>query len=679
MFVKRSDGRLRLVVDYKKLNKITIKNRYALPRQEELIDKLKHAKIFTKLDLRNSYNNIRIKEGHEWKTAFRTKYGHYEYTVMPFGLTNAPAVFQRFMNDIFQSKEGHVKHVEEVLAHLQDNNLFCNPDKCHFFVQEVTYIGLVVSPEGICMEKDKVQSIMGWPTPRNAKDIEVFQGFANFYRRFVSNFPSIIRPLTLLTHKEQPVVWEKEPAVAFQAIKEAISKEPVLIHPDESKPYFLETDASGAAMGAVLSQKGGDGCLHPVAFMSKTFEPAEMNYDTHDKELLAIICAFEHWRIPGKLSQKPDALSRRPDHLAREPTPQILLPESIFQATSAEISASFTEKLHDALQEDPSLDAIMTALSDASSLPHSTAQKFKDYTLQEGLLFYQGRMVVPDEPELKQELLAHFHDSSAAGYQERACILELIRHHYYWPVMKFQVNRYLDSCEICQRSKGHEKHYALKPLSVPSGPWEDISYDFIVKLPKCQGHDSVLVIVHRFSKMVHFISCKETAAAEDVAQLFLQHIWKLHGTPKQTVSDRGSTFNSKFLRALYKALQIEPSFSTAYHPQSDGQTEIKNQWLKEYLCPYINHRQSDWVEWLPLAEFAHHNSRSGATGKSPFEIIYGYSPIISLALEPTGSPAADDRSRELPGTIQEVQDHSYGLRKNTNRQTMEKQPRIPDW
>ncbi|KAJ1305577.1 hypothetical protein OPQ81_000577 [Rhizoctonia solani] len=178
-----------------------------------------------------------------------------------------------YIDDILifsECKEEHVKHVEQVLARLPDNNLFCNPDKCHFFVQEDTYIGLVVSPEGISIEKDKVQSIMEWPTPRNAKDIEVFQGFANFYLRFVSNFSSIMHSLTLLTHKKQPFVWEKEQADAFQTIKEAISNESVLIHPDESKPYFLETDASGAAMGAVLSQRGGDGHLHPVAFMSKT-------------------------------------------------------------------------------------------------------------------------------------------------------------------------------------------------------------------------------------------------------------------------------------------------------------------------------------------------------------------------------------------------------------------------
>ncbi|KAF8694337.1 Chromo (CHRromatin Organization MOdifier) domain, partial [Rhizoctonia solani] len=155
--------------------------------------------------------------------------------------------------------------------------------------------------------------------------------------------------------------------------------------------------------------------------------------------------------------------------------------------------------------------------------------------------------------------------------------------------------------------------------------------------------------------MMHLTPCKETAAAEDVAQMFLEHVWKLHGTPKHTVSDRGTSFSSKFLKALYKSLQITPSFSTAYHSQSDGQTEIKNQWLEAYLHPFINHRQSDWVHWLPLAEFAHSSARSKATSKLPFEIVYGCSPVILLLLEPTGSPFADDRAKQLAETIQEVQ------------------------
>ncbi|KAF8747988.1 Integrase core domain [Rhizoctonia solani] len=155
--------------------------------------------------------------------------------------------------------------------------------------------------------------------------------------------------------------------------------------------------------------------------------------------------------------------------------------------------------------------------------------------------------------------------------------------------------------------------------------------------------------------MMHLIPCKETSTAEDVAQMFLKHVWKLHGTPKRTVSDRGTTFNSKFLKALYKSLQITPSFSTAHHPQSDGKTEIKNQWLEAYLHPFINCRQSAWVNWLPLAEFAHNNARSEAIGKLPFEIVYGHYPVISPLMEPTGLPIADDRAKQLAETTQEIQ------------------------
>ncbi|KAF8747244.1 hypothetical protein RHS01_11370 [Rhizoctonia solani] len=296
-----------------------------------------------------------IKEGDEWKAAFCTALGHFAPTVMQFGLSNAPAVFMRFMNNIFRdlldisvvvylddilifsnSREEYVEHVKEVLSCLLKHNLFCNPAKCYFFVIEVTYNGLVITPEGISMEKDKVQAIMDWPEPQNVKQ------------------------------KKQLWIWLEEQKAAFDAIKAEICKEPVLAHPDESKPYTLEIDASGAAMGAVLSQRKEDGCLHPVAFMSASFSPAELNYDTHDKELLAIIWAFKHWKIflegteqpitvftdhknleywksartlnrrhacwhlmlasynfviayqPGKQSQKPDALSRQPDHMDLE-------------------------------------------------------------------------------------------------------------------------------------------------------------------------------------------------------------------------------------------------------------------------------------------------------------------------------------------------------------------------
>ncbi|EUC56544.1 Transposon Tf2-1 polyprotein, partial [Rhizoctonia solani AG-3 Rhs1AP] len=315
MFVKKSDGSLRLCVDYWKLNDITIKNCYPLPRQEELVEKLQGAKIYTKLDLRWGYNNVRIREGDEWKTAFRTKYGHFEYLVMPFGLTNAPATFQHFMNDLFRdlidvsvivylddiliyskNKAEHKSHVREVLKRLRDANLYCKLSKCFFPVTTVGYLGLVISPQGISMETKKVEAIKNWPCPQTIKQIQSFIGFVNFYRRFAKDFSTLSRPLHDVVQSNKFYWTEKEEA-AFNGIKELMSTELVLAHPNPDKPYLIETDASGVAMGARLSQKQDDGQYHPIAFMSKSFQGAEKNYDVHDKELLAVITALKEWRF----------------------------------------------------------------------------------------------------------------------------------------------------------------------------------------------------------------------------------------------------------------------------------------------------------------------------------------------------------------------------------------------
>ena len=235
---------------------------------------------------------------------------------MPFGLYNAPSVFQRFMNNLFRDlidvtvivylddiliyseKPGeHEGHVKEVLRRLKENHLFCKPSKCLFSVTTIPYLGIVITPEGMSMEKEKVRAVQEWPQPGKVKDVQSFLGFANFYRRFIQNFSTLARPLHNLTHKGKLWEWGEPEQRAFTAIKHAICQEPVLMHPRINQQFFLETDTSGVAMGAILSQRGDDGQLCPIAFMSESFSLPEQNYDTHDKELLAIIRAFEYWRI----------------------------------------------------------------------------------------------------------------------------------------------------------------------------------------------------------------------------------------------------------------------------------------------------------------------------------------------------------------------------------------------
>ncbi|QRV84949.1 Retrotransposable element Tf2 protein [Ceratobasidium sp. AG-Ba] len=246
------------------------------------------------------------------------------------------------------------------------------------------------------------------------------------------------------------------------------------------------------------------------------------------------------------------------------------------------------------------------------------------------------------------------HDNPIAGHQGQARTLELISRRYYWPAMKQQVNRFVETCEICQRSKGH-KHYApQKPLPIPQKPWEDIAYDFIVKLPESQGMDSILVVIDRFSRQAHFIPCLESTNAEGVADLFIKEVWKLHGLPKTTVSDRGPTFNSQFLKALYAKLGINPKFSTAFHPETDGITERTNQWLEGFLRSFCNYRQDDWVRWLPIAEFCHNNQVNSATGKTAFETIYGLHPRWDLVDLEVNAPNAAD----MADSMQEIWDEA---------------------
>uniref|UniRef100_A0A8C5PN48 Reverse transcriptase n=1 Tax=Leptobrachium leishanense TaxID=445787 RepID=A0A8C5PN48_9ANUR len=315
-FVGKKDGGLRPCIDYRAMNAITIKNKYPLPLITELMDRLKTAKIFTKLDLRGAYNLVRIKKGDEWKTAFRSRYGHYEYLVMPYGLCNAPATFQYFLNDILKNildqyvivylddiliysdnQEDHTRHVRNVLLRLRQHRLYAKLEKCRFNVTTLEFLGFVREPNNIRMDPSKIEAIRSWPTPANKKGIQCFIGFCNFYRKFIKDFSKIIKPLTYLTKQSIPFKWSVAANDAFCYLKHLFSTAPILSMPDTMKPFILETDASDTALGAILSQVQGENRnLHPIAFYSRTLTPAEINYDVGDKELLAIKAALEEWR-----------------------------------------------------------------------------------------------------------------------------------------------------------------------------------------------------------------------------------------------------------------------------------------------------------------------------------------------------------------------------------------------
>lgn len=722
LFVRKKDGSLRLCVDFRALNKITKRDRYPIPLLSDLLDAPRKARFYTKIDLRHAYHLVRIAEGDEWKTAFRTRYGSFEWMVMPFGLTNAPAAFQRFMNDVFsdlldvcvivylddiliysKNLADHRKHVREVLRRLRKHGLFARADKCEWHKDTVEYLGYILSPTGLTMADDKIKTILDWPEPRRVKDVQSFLGFANFYRRFIDRYSEITVPLTHLTRKDTPWNFTPECRSAFETLKKAFTTAPVLTHYRPGAQLVVETDASDYALAAILSIHTDDGELHPIAFHSRTFTAPELNYDVHDKELLAIFEAFRSWRHylegapktvdvvtdhknlvyfsttkiltrrqarwseflsqfnlsirfrPGKLGAKPDALTRRWDVYPKEGSsdyaavnPHNLRPiftDSQIILTGEQLASSLratilmqpalrasvvvdVDTLHEDIREANTI--IPPPIPDSDSDSETTSTRWsKD---DDGLVRLDGRIYVPDHNDLRLRVLRYKHDHILSGHPGQNKTIELVRQEYTWPGMRDYIKHYCKSCTTCMRAKPqrHKPYGTLQQLPIPPRPWESISMDFIETLPTSGEFNSILVVVDRFSKQSIFIPTTNKCTSEDLAQLFVIHVFSKHGVPSHVTSDRGSEFVSRFFRSLGAALGMDLHFTSGYHPEADGQTERINQILEQYLRIYCGYQQDDWHLLLPLAEFCYNNTPHSSTGVSPFFANKGYHPSLTV-------------------------------------------------
>ncbi|CAJ0957352.1 unnamed protein product, partial [Ranitomeya imitator] len=600
-FVAKKDGSLRPCIDYRLLNKITVKFQYPLPLISDLFARIKGASWFTKIDLRGAYNLVRIRQGDEWKTAFNTPEGHFEYLVMPFGLANVPSVFQSFMHDIFREYldkflivylddilifsddwESHVKQVRMVFQVLRANSLFVKGSKCLFGVQKVSFLGFIFSPSTIEMDPVKVQAIQDWTQPTSLKSLQKFLGFANFYRRFICNFSSIARPLTDLTKKGADLVnWSFAAVEAFQELKRRFCCAPVLCQPDVSLPFQVEVDASEIGAGAVLSQRGS-GCsvFKPCAFFSRKFSAAERNYDVGNRELLAMKWAFEEWRHWLEGAKHRVVVLTDHKNLTYLESAKRLNPR---QARWSLFFARF--------------DFVISYLPGSKNVKADAL----------------SRSFVPDSPGL----------SEPASILKEGVIVSAISPDLRRVLQKFQANK-PDRCPA-------------EKLFVPDR-WTS---KFISEL-HCSvlaGHPGIFGTRELVARSFWWPS------------LSRDHVVRLHGIPENIVSDRGSQFVSRFWRAFCGRMGIDLSFSSAFHPQTNGQTERTNQTLETYLRCFVSADQDDWVSFLPLAEFALNNRASSATLVSPFFCNSGFHPRFSSGqVESSDCPGVDsvvDRLQQI--------------------------------
>ncbi|KAL0550368.1 hypothetical protein IC582_014876 [Cucumis melo] len=691
LFVKKKDGSMRLCIDYRELNKVTVKNRYPLPRIEDLFDQLQGATVFSKIDLRSGYHQLRIRDGDIPKTAFRSRYGHYEFIVMSFGLTNAPAVFMDLMNRVFKdfldqfvivfiddiliyskTEAEHEEHLHQVLETLRAHKLYAKFSKCEFWLKKVTFLGHVVSSEGVSVDPAKVEAVTNWPRPSTVSEIRSFLGLAGYYRRFVEDFSRIASPLTQLTRKGTPFVWSPACESSFQELKQKLVTAPVLTVPDGSGSFVIYSDASKKGLGCVLMQQG-----KVVAYASRQLKNHEQNYPTHDLELAAVVFALKIWRHylygekiqiytdhkslkyfftqkelnmrqrrwlelvkdydceilyhPGKANVVADALSRKVAHSAALITKQTPLLRDLERAEIAvsvgEVAAQLAQ-----LTVQPTLrqKIIAAQLSDpylAEKRRMVETELGEEFSISsdDGLMF-EGRLCVPEDSAVKTELLTEAHSSPFTMHPGSTKMYQDLRSVYWWRGMKRDVAEFVSRCLVCQQVKAPRQHPAglLQPLSVPGWKWESVSMDFITGLPKTlKGYTVIWVVVDRLTKTAHFVPGKSTYTASKWGQLYMTEIVRLHGVPVSIVSDRDARFTSKFWQGLQLALGTRLDFSTAFHPQTDGQTERLNQILEDMLRACVLEFSGSWDSHLHLMEFAYNNSYQATIGMAPFEGLYG--------------------------------------------------------
>jgi transposase InsO family protein len=661
LFVKKKDGSDRLCVDFRTLNDITIKNRYPLPNISELQDRLAGVRYLTALDLRGAYNLIRMKEGEEWKTAFRTRYGLYEYTVMPFGLTNAPATCQELVNNVLRvhldktvvaylddilvfpkTLKEHIQHVTEVLECLRKADLRLKPEKCEWHKEEVEFLGFIVGRNGVKMSNTKIQVVKDWPKPTTVKGIQEFLGFVNFNRRFIKDYSKKALPLTKLTRKDTPFKWGEEQDDAFKSLRQACINPPTLATFRSNEPLRMETDASDLALGACITQER-DGQWHPIAYYSRKFSGPEERYDVHDKELMAIVDALEHWRI---YAQSCSELTIYTDHknLVQFTTTKTL---NRRQVRWSELLGQYKFRIlytpgkdngrADALSRRSDLAGTKTINEFAILGKNADGSLGPSQQINNTMLVQQEHSVPAYVPEeLEQKVISSHHDDPLHGHPGIARTMELIKRHYEFPNMKDKVSKFIKQCVSCQQNKHstHAKYGEAQAMEPPTAPWTNITMDFVTQLPVSRDpvtdyvYDSIFVVVDRFTKAAEFVPFRHSYTAEQLARVFLDRIVRHHGIPESIISDRDKLFTSNYWTTLLAAIGTKKKLSTAYHPQTDGQTERVNQTMETYLRIYCNQQQDNWVSLLPMAQIAYNNKLSEATGVTPFFANHGRHPNL---------------------------------------------------
>ncbi|HWV44813.1 MAG TPA: reverse transcriptase domain-containing protein, partial [Nitrospira sp.] len=676
VLARKKDSSWRFCVDYRKLNAITRKDPYPLPRIDEILGSLGAARVMSKMDLQSGFWQIPLANKDRHKTAFITKQGKYQFKRMPFGLTGAPTTFQRVMNECLEgiigefafvylddiivyskTMEEHGKHLAEVLSRLRDKGFQVKRKKCIFAVSELPFLGHVVGNGKLGLDMEKVAAVKKLAPPRNGKELQRFLGSVGYFRRFIESYARLAKPLTDLTKKDEPYAWGKEQQSAYEELLGRLTSPPILRLPDPTKSFVVRTDCSDYASGGVLLQEHL-GELLPVAYVSKKLTKAERNYTTTEKEALAVVRAVKEWwfylhgnkfvvetdhsalrsvlkarETSGRVARWVMALQELEFEVQHRPGKMMELPDMLSRQEQI-LAIDADLELGEAQRQDATLGPIMRALENGDEPKDPDALKLYRQVatylvIDDGKLFYfrgkkdkSKRLVVPNS--LRRDVLLEHHDSLVGAHFGIEKTYANIQERYWWPNQYAETKHYVETCEACARAKKPKVSNEGKwEATVVGDRWQRVSADFLGPVDKTErGNRYLLVFTDYFTRYVVAVPTVD-CTAETVAREFVDKIVTKFGAPRELFTDNGPAFASEVVNAICKMAGTHKLFTTAYRPQANGMVERWNGTVAQSLRACMDGDKSSWDWKVPFITFAYNNSKHAATKMAPFELLFG--------------------------------------------------------